>query len=155
MSGAYAYRGGWDAIAALLRAQGARGLFKGYWLTNSVRARPWRCTRAGCRGPERQPSSPDRCAHVGAHVAGAAWSVHVLPLPAWRRCGARQLLPQLLPCLRQHRNSYDPPSVHQSAQQRNAMPRRPPQQSAPCGLCIHYADASGVDTVEHAVRGRV
>ncbi len=80
MSGAYAYRGGWDAVAALLRAQGVRGLFKGYWLTNSVRARPQRCSRAGCRGSEQHTSSPDRCACVGVRMAGTAWSVHVLLL---------------------------------------------------------------------------
>ena len=37
MGGTYAYRTAWDAVAALLREHGVRGLFKGYWLTNSVR----------------------------------------------------------------------------------------------------------------------
>ena len=36
MGGTYAYRSAWDAGAALLREHGVRGLFKGYWLTNSM-----------------------------------------------------------------------------------------------------------------------
>lgn len=44
MGSTYRYRSAWHAAKALLREHGMRGLFKGYWLTNSVRAR----LRRGC-----------------------------------------------------------------------------------------------------------
>ena len=37
MGGTYRYRSAWHAVKALLREHGMRGLFKGYWVTNSVR----------------------------------------------------------------------------------------------------------------------
>ncbi|KAK9834140.1 hypothetical protein WJX81_001743 [Elliptochloris bilobata] len=40
MGGTYRYRSAWHALKALLREHGMRGLFKGYWLTNSVWI-PW------------------------------------------------------------------------------------------------------------------
>ena len=39
MGGTYRYRSAWHAAKALLREHGMRGLFKGYWVTNSVRMR--------------------------------------------------------------------------------------------------------------------
>lgn len=40
MGGAYHYRNGWHALTTLVGQEGLRGLFKGYWVTNSVWI-PW------------------------------------------------------------------------------------------------------------------
>ena len=86
MGGTYRYRSAWHAVNALLREHGMRGLFKGYWLTNSVRtlaALAWlHCLpatwlddglRVGCKsdpGPLARTIVPVHCVLVSPHKSG-------------------------------------------------------------------------------------